>query len=87
MIKLKKFVIVILSEENSCVKKDADKEEKDVIKDVDEKEVVKKNLNEKKVVIKEKVVIEDVAENKIKKKDVNEKNAVVSEAVMKIKEF
>jgi len=60
MIKLKKFAIVISSEENLCVKKDADEEEKDVIKDVNEKEVVKKNLNEKKVVIEENVVIEEM---------------------------
>ena len=40
MVKLKKFVIVILSEENSCVKRNADEEEKDVIKDVNEKEAV-----------------------------------------------
>ena len=81
MIKLKKFVIVISSEESLCVKGNADEEKKDVIKDVDEKEVVKND------VIEEKVMIEDVAENKIKKKDVNEKNMIVSEAVMKIREF
>ncbi len=34
MIKLKKFVIVISLEENLCVKKDVDEEEKDVVKDV-----------------------------------------------------
>jgi len=81
MIKLKKFAIVISSEESLCVKGNADEEENVVVEEIAEKEVVKND------VIEEKVVIKDVAESKTEKKDVSEKNAAVSEAVMKVREF
>jgi len=79
MIKLKKFVIVISLKENLCVKRDADEEEKDMIKDVDKKEVVKKNLNEKKVVIEENVVIEEMIKKEVVKNDITEEKVVIKD--------